>query len=75
MADDFSLEFPELSNLPSFDLEDEKECSVSCTQSDNQNIEKIYEYLNNDSEVEKILLTKLKEFESKLDIYLKNFKK
>lgn len=75
MADDFSLEFPELNNLPSFDLEDEKDSSVKSTQPDNQNIEKIYEYLNNDTEGETLLLTKLKEFESKLDNYLKNYKK
>lgn len=69
MDEDFSMEFPELSNLPSFNIEEEISPSDNAN-STNQNIEKIYEYLEKDAELENVLLSKLKEFESKLDIYL-----
>lgn len=69
MDEDFSLDFPELSNLPSFNIEEEISPSDNANLT-NQNIEKIYEYLEKDAELENVLLSKLKEFESKLDIYL-----
>ncbi|KKO75305.1 hypothetical protein AAJ76_2500036886 [Vairimorpha ceranae] len=82
MEDNFSFDFPELNNLPSFyaqeNFEDENNLNVNKNAAENEvnekncNILKIYEYLNNDLEQDEVLIEKLRKFEEKLDKYIKN---
>lgn len=60
MEEKFFVDFPELEDFPSWENTAEK----------NNNLEKIYEYLNTDQKENEILIKKLLDFENKLDLFL-----
>lgn len=76
MEDDFSIDFGELNKLPDFDLDDEVSFKTNYSEKiseilcDDPNLDKIFEYLNNDIEEQQELIDKLLEIEKKIDEYL-----
>ncbi|EOB12070.1 hypothetical protein NBO_560g0003 [Nosema bombycis CQ1] len=81
MEEDFSIDFKELNKLPNFEIDEDvsimseyqkKPPSIVFEYEEDPNLDKIYEYLNNDIEEQQKLIDLLKEFEIKLDEFISN---